>query len=265
MIMQIIFQKCDPVNSSGVDEVNYFKGLGVIPEVETIPENYDGLLLKLDGQGLSLSRVGDNSAPTRVDFQDARLQYRVDTSRRHEGLLKAVGLDKRSPSPVRVLDATAGLATDAYLLAAFGCDVTLAEKSPVMAALIQDGLNQGLVCSDGVVRERLARMQFLHTDAHTLLRELEAGDEQWLPDVIYLDPMFPARQKTAKVKKDMALLQALLEPNLDVAELLAIARRVARKRVVLKRPGKSEKHPSPRPDFQVPGKSCHFQVFLKGQ
>jgi len=54
-------------------------------------------------------------------------------------------------------------------------------------------------------------------------------------DIIYLDPMFPAKKKQAKVKKGMQFLQALLEPA-ENSLLLQTALAAANKRVVVKRP-----------------------------
>jgi 16S rRNA (guanine1516-N2)-methyltransferase len=180
------------------------------------------------------------------------------TSKKNAGLLKAVGLDKARES-LRIVDTTAGLGIDAFILAAMGCKVTLLEKSPVMAALLADGLRRGMACGDNSVIAAVSRMTLIHIDAHEFLRQLTISD---CPDVITLDPMYPARQKTAKVKKDMALMQTMLPPNEDVDALLSAARAKAQHRVVLKRPGKLTKDADGKPDFQVPGKTSHFQVFL---
>jgi len=256
-MMKLWLQNSDSVEISWLSDYLDFRALSGI--VTSLPEEVgaDAYLLQISHDGLSLSSPGSgNTTPTRVDFLSARLQHRVRTTRRHDGLAKAVGLD-RYPNGLHVLDATAGMGTDAYLLAAKGCRVTLVEKHPVMAALLADGLRRA--ARDPAQAEILARMQLQAGDAHQVLAQLP---QDALPDVITLDPMFPPRQKSALVKKDMALMQGLLPPNDDVATLLALAREKAGKRVVLKRPGKAEKTPAVKPDFQVPGKACHFQVFL---
>lgn len=263
--MQLLIQKCEPASSFFLKEFKNFKGLGVFPQVFEVPGGYTGLILRCDDEGLSLVQAGRSAAtPTRVDFQAGKLRYRLDTSKRTEGLLKAVGLD-RYDLPIRVLDATAGMGSDAYILAASGCEITLLEKSPVMAALLADGLQRARTGSDPRVAGHVGRMSLVHADASDYLDDLAGSSE--VPDVVCLDPMFPPRRKSARVKKDMALMQELLPPNEDIDSLLAAALRVARKRVVLKRPGrgragKGEAAPGPRPDFVVPGKACHFQVYL---
>ena len=230
-------------------------------------------VLQLDGAGLCLRGIADpKAAPTRVDFAARALQYRVQTSSRSEGLLKAIGLDKH-PASLSVIDAMAGLGTDGYVMAAFGADVVMVEKSPLMATLLLDGLERGRQGeSRSNIGRHLARLALVHDDAHDYFASLAASAVR--PDVIYLDPMFPVRKKSAAVKKDMALMQQFLSPNDDVASLLSQACGLASKRVVLKRPGKPGKDKdnekyfendqgrSIKADFVVSGKACHFQVFL---
>ena len=262
--MQLIIQKRDPVDISFLDDYLNIKDLQVFLDKESLPENYAGLVLHCSREGLSLSCATDpRTAPTQVNFNSTSLQYRLNTSKQSEGLLKAVGLDKY-PMPLTVLDATAGLGTDAYIMAAMGCQVTMLEKSAIMAVLLNDGLKRGMSSGDIALKSHLQRMSLHFTDVYNYLNESEGPGNK--ADVIYLDPMFPVREKTAKVKKDMALMQQLLPVNDDVENMLETALRHAGKRVVLKRPGKANpktlKQASPRPEFQVPGKACHFQVFL---
>lgn len=255
--MQLILQKCDPDDISWLDEFLDIKDLEIISEESSKAVETSGPILHFCSQGLSLTTARDEAVhPTRVDFLSKKLQHRLATTRRSEGLPKAVGLDKAREA-LTVVDATAGLGTDAYILAALGCQVQMLEKSGVMAALLHDGLQRGLQEGAGDVRTHLGNMSLVRTDAHTYLANMEHR-----PDVITLDPMFPARKKSARVKKDMALMQQLLPPNEDIEQLLGLACQRAKKRVVLKRPGKMEKHPSQKPDFQVPGRACHFQVYL---
>jgi 16S rRNA (guanine1516-N2)-methyltransferase len=257
--MQVILQNCDAVDISWVHEFMEINGLREFAEVVHVPENHEGLVLKAATDGLFLFAASDQKTlPTRVDFLAGSLRHRLATSTRHDGLPKAVGLDK-TRGTLHVLDATAGMGIDAYQLAAMGCWVTLLEKSPVMAVLLADGLRRGRLNGNADIRDALGRMNLQVSDAHDWLAHLQPDQR---PDVICLDPMFPPRQKSARVKKDMALMQRMLPPNEDIDVLLKLARRQAKKRVVLKRPGKANKKTIPKPDFQVPGKACHFQVFL---
>lgn len=260
--MQLIIQICEPCGIFEPDDLMKIKGLEVIVDAGPLPPGYHGLVMRCDRDGVSLALADSpDTTPTRVDFANARLHHRLRTSRRSEGLPKAVGLDRQA-LPLTVLDATAGLGSDAFILAGMGCEVVMVERSPVMAALLAAGLAQGSTLADASLRAILDRLSLHRGDAHAYLDTV--GHQGRQPDVVYLDPMFPERRKSAKVKKDMALMQQFLPVNDDVDSLLEKAREVANKRVVLKRPGKAQKQPFPKPDFQVPGKACHFQVFLTG-
>ena len=164
-----------------------------------------------------------------VDFVEGAVAHRRKFGGgRGQSIAKAVGL--KSGAMPTVVDATAGLGRDAFVLASLGCKVTLIERSPVVAALLQDGLTRaGQDPEIGPwVRER---MQLLQGPAvETLLALTER------PEVIYLDPMFPHKQKSALVKKEMRVFQSLVGPDLDADSLLEPARQLATKRVVVKRP-----------------------------
>src|SRR5690606_5526316 len=107
----------------------------------------------------------------------------------------------------KILDATAGWGRDSFILASLGFEVTMIERSPIVAVLLKDALKRA------ANNEACKRMHLIQDDAVHYLQPLA---EKNRPDVIYLDPMFPARKKSALVKKEMALLQTLLdEPNTD--------------------------------------------------
>ena len=121
---------------------------------------------------------------------------------------KAVGQGKKSM--LRVLDATAGLGTDAFVLADLGCEVLLCERDPVIAELLRSGLHAAFASGDSWLTGVVQRMCLCTGD----VRELTRAQQQDV-DVIYLDPMFPQRRKSAAVKKEMALFQTLLERPTD--------------------------------------------------
>lgn len=159
----------------------------------------------------------------------------------------------------RVVDATAGLGRDAFLLACKGCEVTGVERSPIIAALLDDGLRRALA-DDRVGRVIGDRLRFIHADARHYLRALGPGDA---PDVVYMDPMFPERAKSALVKKESQALRGVVGADDDAAELLAAARAVALRHVVVKRP----RHAPPlAPDVTraCEGKSTRFDVYACG-
>ena len=189
-----------------------------------------------------------------VDFIEGAVAHRRKFGGgRGQSIAKAVGL--KSGAMPTVVDATAGLGRDAFVLASLGCRVTLIERSPVVAALLQDGLARaGQDPEIGPwVRER---MQLLHGPAvETLLALTER------PEVIYLDPMFPHKQKSALVKKEMRVFQSLVGADLDADAPLPAALRTAENRVVVKRPDYAGWLNEHKPSMAVETKSNRFDVY----
>ncbi len=191
-----------------------------------------GLVLQVSEQGLMLRETGRGAAGgIGVDFgvsgPNAR---RLATAGRRQPLARAVGL-KPGPVSVSVIDATAGLGRDAAFLASLGCRVTAIERSPVLGAMWRDAMDRaGAPAVVDAIREGRLTLQL--GDAVELLSRI---DEQDAPDVVYLDPMYPSRGKSALPKKEMRILRRLVGDDTDAGDLLKMARRVARQRVVVKR------------------------------
>lgn len=164
-----------------------------------------------------------------VDFVTGAMAHRRRFGGgRGEAVAKAVGI-KGGYLP-DVVDATAGLGRDAFVLAALGCRVRMMERHPVVAALLEDGLQRGYQDAEigPWLRDRLTLIYAASAQA--------LGDITPQPDVVYLDPMYPHRQKSALVKKEMRVFQSLVGPDEDADALLEPARRLAKKRIVVKRP-----------------------------
>ncbi|QIW14888.1 16S rRNA (guanine(1516)-N(2))-methyltransferase [Pasteurellaceae bacterium RH1A] len=173
---------------------------------------------------------------------------------RGEAVAKAVGL-KKGFIPT-VIDATAGLGRDAFVLACVGCQVKLVERNPVVAALLEDGLNRAYQDPEiGAMMQ--ANMQLLSARS---IAELTACDKA---DVVYLDPMFPHKQKSALVKKEMRVFQHLVGADLDADDFLPLAQQLANKRVVVKRPNYAPFLAEQKPDFSHETKNHRFDVYLK--
>lgn len=162
-----------------------------------------------------------------VDFVTGAMAHRRHYGGgRGEAVAKAVGI-KGQWLP-DVVDATAGLGRDAFVLACLGCRVRMFERHPVVAALLEDGLRRAY--ADPELGPWLAtRLTLHHGSSLSALAQLHPA-----PDVVYLDPMFPHRQKSALVKKEMRVFQLLVGADEDADGLLAPAR--ALRRVVVKRP-----------------------------
>ncbi|EIC85731.1 16S rRNA (guanine(1516)-N(2))-methyltransferase RsmJ [Serratia sp. M24T3] len=172
---------------------------------------------------------------------------------RGEAVAKAVGI-KGSYLP-DVVDATAGLGRDAFVLAALGCRVRMIERNPVVAALLDDGLARGY--RDAEIGPWLQeRMTLLHGSSLTALSEISPR-----PQVVYLDPMYPHRQKSALVKKEMRVFQGLVGADEDADGLLEPARRLATKRIVVKRPDYAPPMADIPAQAAVTTKSHRFDIY----
>lgn len=188
----------------------------------------------------------DGFTPVFVDFNAGSWQ-----KRRHEG--KSQGLVRAcQPAPgLRIIDATAGWGGDAAVLASFGATVLMLERHPVIAALLRDGLRR--------LDEQSALSGLLSLCEANAFNHLKTLPPTALPDVIYIDPMHPKRQKSALVKKNMQILQALLTPDEDALALIELSKQYATKRVVVKWP-KREK-PLIKPNLSIPGKTVRFDIY----
>ena len=145
------------------------------------------------------------------------------------------------------------------MLASLGCQVTLLERNPLVHALLEDGLLRARNSQDETFSAIIARMKLVSADANEWLNQLSTHQ---YPDVIYLDPMFPERQKSALVQKSMRFFHEIVGADSDSAELLAIARRRALKRITVKRPANAGHLAALNPDFMIKGKTTRYDVYL---
>lgn len=156
-----------------------------------------------------------------------------------------------------VLDATAGLGRDAFVLAQLGCVVTLIERQPIIAALLEDGIRRAM--ADAEVAPIMTRMRLIGGDAIASMQDWK----EEAPQVIYLDPMFPHRDKSALVKKEMRLFRPLTGDDDDAPALLEAALTLASHRVVVKRARKAPVILGPAPGYVLEGKSSRFDIYPK--
>jgi 16S rRNA (guanine1516-N2)-methyltransferase len=217
-----------------------------------------GLLLRLGPDGLGLVDLNQPKvSPLSVDFANAGLLYRKDKGGgKNEAIAKAIGI--KGQDSWHVVDATAGLGTDSFILASVGCHVTMLERANVVASLLADGLSR--VQQHEELSWLAERLQLKTGHAGTVMQALLARDER--PDAVYLDPMFPHKKKSAAVKKDMQFLQQLLGHDEDADDLLTPALALAKKRVVVKRPNYAPPLNDKAPSMAIKGKKHRFDVYL---
>jgi 16S rRNA (guanine1516-N2)-methyltransferase len=209
-------------------------------------------LLLLTHDYLGLLKPGDKK-PFHLDFLSGKIHYRSQQAGlRKELLARAMGM-KPGEQPV-IVDATAGLGRDSFILATLGFEVIMLERSPVLFALLRDAMDRAR--TDTEMRAVIERMHLVHADAHGWLQSPPPID------IVYLDPMFPERQKSASVKKEMVILQELLGKDEDADSLFQLALTCAARRVVVKRPRLAVNIGERAPNFTLTGKSSRFDIYL---
>lgn len=209
--------------------------------------------LRKDAEGLAL--VGDGMV-LRADL--TRMLPRIRADRLGRELLVRAARIKGAAAPTAI-DATAGLGEDGLLLAAAGFTVRLFERDPVIAALLRDALRRAAEVP-GLARA-VGRMELAEGDSVAELERI-ARDEAPAPDVVYLDPMFPERTKSAAVKKKFQLLHHLERPCDDEEGLLRAALAAHPRKVVVKRPVKGPHLASVRPAYALAGKAVRYDVLV---
>ena len=172
---------------------------------------------------------------------------------RGQNLAKAVGM--KSNKNRNIIDATAGLGYDSFILASLGAKVTLIERSQKMHTLLQNGIDEG-ISFGGEIEKIVNRMELLFGDSKDILPKLT-------PEVIMIDTMYKDRKKTALVKNNMRLVREIVGPDSDYIELLKVALNCAKNRVVLKQPRYAEPIKEiTKCSHQILGKTIRYDVFM---
>lgn len=217
-------------------------------------------VLIVDGDKIYLQQTGRKApGPIFAEFTEGAVDHRRKFGGgKGQMIAKAVGL-KAGVYPT-VLDATAGLGKDSFVLASLGSSVVMLERSPIAHILLENGLNRARDFSQENDPELLTvinRLQLIHQSSHDYFASLKNN----YPDVIYLDPMFPEREKSAEVKKEMTAFHLLIGKDEDADLLLPLALAHVNYRVVVKRPRKAPFLNNQTPSFQLEGKSSRFDIY----
>lgn len=224
-----------------------------LPYLTDIENKYDYLLI-YTSQYLGLHKKGEDiEKPFHIDFLSSKILYRIQqASLRKELLARAMGMHP-SEHPV-IVDTTAGLGRDSFILASLGYHVTLIERSPILHALLTDAMERAK--KNIKISPIIERMNLIHANS------IEWLSTQNKVDIIYLDPMFPERKKSASVKKEMVVLQYLLGKDTDSEQLFQLALSCATHRIVVKRPRLAESLAHHTPNFSLTGKNSRFDIYL---
>jgi 16S rRNA (guanine1516-N2)-methyltransferase len=193
--------------------------------------------------------------PLFVDFLAGSNGYRCFHNRIiGQPLARAVGI-KQGFRPT-VVDGTAGLGQDGFVLACLGCRVTMIERSPILGALLDDGLRRAL--KDRTVGKIIRdHIQLISADTRTILETLSPR-----PYTVYLDPMYPKRTGSALNKKEMRIIRTLVGDDQDSSSLLESALATAENRVVVKRPKEAPPLADHQPSHEIRMKNSRFDVYL---
>lgn len=230
-------------------------GVPVLPHPHDTTAREPAFILHCSDDGLTVIPCGPGApGPIRATFTDGAVAHRQRFGGGTGQLIaKAVGC--RGNLRPSVLDVTAGLGRDGFVLASLGCPVTLVERSPIVHALLADGLQRAQ--DDAHAGPVVARMQLHHADGAAWLAQHPAQAE-----VVYVDPMFPERTKSAQVKKEMRLFHDLVGDDADADALLAAALDYGAARVVVKRSRRAPLLGTRPPSHQLLGKSSRYDVYV---
>jgi len=251
-------------DDSAMASVQEFAERCAFPIVEDL-ESVD-YVLDFTPDGVSLLDVRETKPiKLAVDFTAGASAHRMKFGGgKSQAIAKAVGL-KNGIKP-SVLDATAGLGGDAFVLATLGCRVQMLERSPVAYILLWDGLiraNKFVEASPSseneLLRRTLCRLQLQEGDALEAMKSFPRESF----NVVFLDPMFPERSKSSRVKKEMQFFQQLIGGDTDADALLDEALDLAENRVVVKRPSNAPFLSQRSPSFQLKGKASRFDIYSK--
>ena len=206
-----------------------------------------GLTLICGDDGLSLTGGGQT---LRDDFTHMLPRLRPGNLQ-GELIVRAARIKSEGGRALSVVDATAGFGEDSLLLAAAGHSVRLFEYNPLIAALLTDAVRRALEIPG--LRDAASRMEVAECDSTSALPGLTPP-----PDVVVLDPMFPARAKSSLNKKKFQLLHLLELPCADEDALLRAAIGASPRRIVIKRPLKGAYLAGVKPAYSLTGKTIRY-------
>ena len=192
-------------------------------------------------------------------------QRAIKVSKSNEVVAKAIGCKPHyRPS---VLDATAGMGRDSLIMAMLGCRVVMQERNFAIYHLLKNALTRLKENRDfkKEVSDRISLFQNNSLSENNCISANNCIPERSKAediDVIYLDPMFPERKKSALVKKEMRLFKLIAGEDPDADELLINSLQKNVKRVVVKRPKGAPCLANKKPSHEIVAKKFRYDVYL---
>lgn len=180
-----------------------------------------------------------------------------------------------------IYDLTGGIGRDSIRLLVAGFNVIMHERNHILTPLLVDGL-------DRLVEEHSKYAKYIHfipgdacthytkensPNSNTSDVTLFTSDRCYLPDVVYIDPMYDDNGnvgkivgRKSKVKKDTQVLHSLIANDVSDNELLFdTALRITRNRVVVKRSIRASALNNLTPHESIKGKTHRYDIYFKNR
>ena len=226
--------------------------------VESIIENIDVSLnksnkyLQLHSGILSLINNDDS---IHIDFSSTEIANRIDPKAKKCSVIQAV--EGRSKDKLNILDTTTGLGRDSFTLASRGHKIIAIEKDIYIYLLLTHALSRALI--DSKIKSIAKNITLVNNDSCIFINETNIKF-----DCVYIDPMFPERTKSAKVKKDMQIMHSIAFNNDQVNDKIldTIFTSKVCKKAIVKRPIKADFLANKKPSHQLKGNSNRFDIYL---
>lgn len=181
----------------------------------------------------------------KIDFANDRTNYnKFKNGKNAEPLSRALGAGRLGH---RVLDLSAGLGVDAVFLAQLGYHVTGLERNPLIYLALKNALKN-------LTANYQDQLKFVFAEAREYISQAEGFD------VVYFDPMFPQKIKSALPKQEMAFFKNLVGDDADASQVLECALDSKKfKRIVVKRPLSADA--LMKPSGNIKGKIIRYDIY----
>ncbi len=239
-------------NNTWLSEDNALVARLGVPRISRIPDSGSVLIVAENGLSLLVKNDQGKDMRVRVDFTTGNWRRRI-ASVRGEQIIRAMG--RKTDPATTIIDGTGGLGRDSFLLAAAGFQVQVIERNPLLAALLEDGLLRAR--ESRLTKTISARISLTCGNACHYLEQLQKPVA-----IVYLDPLFPSRKKSARVKKELQVIREIAGDNDNACNLLTCALMTATGRVVVKRPRHGPWLDERPPSYSVSGKTIRFDIYL---
>lgn len=239
------------INLPEFQKINYIFTLKELNKINKI-DNFDYIFLK-ENNILYLKNCNSNLPAICCDFEDKSLLYRLKASGKNQELEKACGISKNIKT---IIDTTAGMGKDSFLLASYNTKVIMIEQNKLIYYLLQDGIKRGIDSNNYKIKNICNNMILYNNNSINFLQNIYEK-----VDCIYLDPMFTKENGKSLVKKEMQIFHNLAFYG-DNTKLFDIAMQKAKNRIVVKRMIDSQLLINKQPDYQIKGKTIRYDIYL---